>query len=189
MNKSVVMLGTFDTKAVEFSALRAKLTGHGLNVISIDCGIMPSKADFPVEYEAEAVALASGYTLEEMRNRGDRGEAEQLHGTVSREQAGGYSTAPGRQSAVHFAHQSTFRQPEMTAPDTPSLPRFDDDRRPVLLMEPGLLPLFRDVEGPFRMLSHVGWGELHDALRQSPPGSTGPACRHHTVRRWRSCAA
>lgn len=75
MNKSVVMLGTFDTKAVEFSALRAKLTGHGLNVISIDCGIMPSKADFPVEYEAEAVALASGYTLEEMRNRGDRGEA------------------------------------------------------------------------------------------------------------------
>lgn len=61
--------------------------------------------------------------------------------------------------------------PEMTAPDPPSLPHFDDNRRPVLLMEPGLLPLFRGVEGPFLLLSHVGWGELHDTLRQSPPST------------------
>lgn len=59
----------------------------------------------------------------------------------------------------------------MTAPDTPSIPSYDDSRRPVLLMEPGLLPVFRDVEGPFAFVSHVGWGELHDALRMSPPAT------------------
>jgi hypothetical protein len=59
----------------------------------------------------------------------------------------------------------------MTAPDTPPLPRYDDDLRPVLLMEPGLLPLFHGVEGPFALVGHVGWGELHDALRQAPPST------------------
>lgn len=59
----------------------------------------------------------------------------------------------------------------MTAPDTPSLPRFDDGLRPVFLMEPGLVPVFHDVEGPFALVGHVGWGELHDALRHSPPST------------------
>jgi methylphosphotriester-DNA--protein-cysteine methyltransferase len=59
----------------------------------------------------------------------------------------------------------------MTAQNTPLLPAFDDNRRPVLLMEPGLVPLFRHVDGPFRMMGHVGWGELHDALRRSPPST------------------
>jgi AraC-like DNA-binding protein len=59
----------------------------------------------------------------------------------------------------------------MTAPDTTNLPTIGDSRRPVFLMEPGLLPVFRRVKGPFALVSHVGWGELHDALRQSPPST------------------
>ncbi|HLM69722.1 MAG TPA: hypothetical protein VK358_19420 [Longimicrobium sp.] len=59
----------------------------------------------------------------------------------------------------------------MTAPDTPSLPSYDDSRRPVFLMEPGLLDVFREVEGPFALVSHVGWGELHDTLRTAPPSA------------------
>lgn len=57
----------------------------------------------------------------------------------------------------------------MTAPDVPAVPTFDH-RRPVLLMEPGLLPVFRGVEGPFR-LAHVGWGDLNDTLRHAHPST------------------
>ncbi|MCA1791642.1 MAG: hypothetical protein LC667_17860, partial [Thioalkalivibrio sp.] len=66
-----------------------------------------------------------------------------------------------RQTAVHFARKATLPPPEMTAPDDPlSLPR-GDRRRPVILMEPWLRQPFRRVDGPFRMVSHVGWDDLH----------------------------
>lgn len=38
-------------------------------------------------------------------------------------------------------------------------------------MEPALVPLFRGVEGPYTLIGHVGWGELHAALRGAPPSA------------------
>jgi methylphosphotriester-DNA--protein-cysteine methyltransferase len=59
----------------------------------------------------------------------------------------------------------------MTAPETPSLPTYEDFRRPVLITEPGLIGLFRHVGDPFHCRGDVGWGELHETLKAAPPST------------------
>lgn len=59
----------------------------------------------------------------------------------------------------------------MTAPDRPPLPTLPENTRPVLIMEPGLLALFRPLGAPYVLFSNVRWDDLHDTLRSAPPNT------------------
>jgi uncharacterized protein (UPF0261 family) len=79
-NNSVVMLGCFDTKAEDFGYLHNHLLKQGLKVISINTGVMDTSCSFQIDFEADEVAKASGSTLSELRNSGDRSLAVEKMG-------------------------------------------------------------------------------------------------------------
>lgn len=56
----------------------------------------------------------------------------------------------------------------MTAPIAPPLISFAANRRPVLVMEPGLVPVFSATGAPFSVVGDVAWSELDAALRRAP---------------------
>ena len=78
--KSIVILGCFDTKGEDFSYLLECIHAKGQKVISINTGVMESTASFAVDYCNTEVAEASGTTLEAIKNSGDRGKAVDLMG-------------------------------------------------------------------------------------------------------------
>ncbi|MCT4351615.1 Tm-1-like ATP-binding domain-containing protein [Streptomyces sp. Je 1-79] len=70
----VVLVGTLDTKGLEYGWLRERLVRRGVEVIVVDTGVIGSpriSADVP---RAE-VARAAGTRLERLRSEGDRGAA------------------------------------------------------------------------------------------------------------------
>lgn len=78
MHKNIVMMGTFDTKGREFKYLYDEIMSNGVKVITMNAGVLGSTDLFPVDISAEAVALAGGMKLDELRNRGDRGLAMRI---------------------------------------------------------------------------------------------------------------
>ena len=78
--QNIIMLGCFDTKGEDFSYLYKSLKGQGQQVISINTGVMDTKVDFSIDFDAESVANSSGTSLQEIRNSGDRGKAVELMG-------------------------------------------------------------------------------------------------------------
>ena len=79
-DKSIVMLGCFDTKREDFSYLVKSLKALGQQVITINTGVMETSVDFPIDVEQDAVAKASGSDLETIRKSNDRGRAVELMG-------------------------------------------------------------------------------------------------------------
>ena len=79
-SNTVIMLGCFDTKAEDFSYLYDCLLDQGMNVISINTGVMGTTDSFPIDFEAEQVAKAAGTTLSELQNAGDRSVAVEKMG-------------------------------------------------------------------------------------------------------------
>ena len=75
MHKNIIMLGTFDTKGREFKYLYDELQKRGVDVTTMNAGVMGSTGLFPVHISAEEVALAGGGELSALRSRGDRGAA------------------------------------------------------------------------------------------------------------------
>ena len=75
MDKKILMLGTFDTKADEFALLYSEIRKRGRQILTMNTGVMETKPSFPVDIEANEVALAGGVSLEELRKKGDRGYA------------------------------------------------------------------------------------------------------------------
>lgn len=65
------MLGCFDTKAEDFAYLRSSLLEFGVKVISLNTGVRGS-GDFPLEFEAEAVAAETDMSLDELSKSSDR---------------------------------------------------------------------------------------------------------------------
>ncbi|MDO6602608.1 Tm-1-like ATP-binding domain-containing protein [Arenibacter palladensis] len=74
------MLGCFDTKGEDFSYLLKSLKALGQQVITINTGVMETSIDFPVDVDQDAVARASGMSLEAIRKSNDRGRAVELMG-------------------------------------------------------------------------------------------------------------
>ena len=72
--KVVAILGTLDTKGVEFAWLKARVEAAGAATLVIDVGILGAPA-FPPDVTADEVARAAGADLAALRARGDRGEA------------------------------------------------------------------------------------------------------------------
>ncbi|MCJ1676834.1 Tm-1-like ATP-binding domain-containing protein [Streptomyces sp. APSN-46.1] len=71
---NVVLVGTLDTKGVEYGWLRERLLRAGVEVVLVDTGIM-GEPRVPAEVPREAVARAAGTELSELRAAADRGAA------------------------------------------------------------------------------------------------------------------
>ncbi len=75
MNNKVVVIGTFDSKGIEYQFLIETLKKKGSRVITINTGVMPSESLFPVDVSPEEIAQAGGVELSELRKENDRGHA------------------------------------------------------------------------------------------------------------------
>ncbi|WP_326593067.1 Tm-1-like ATP-binding domain-containing protein [Streptomyces sp. NBC_01294] len=71
---NVVLVGTLDTKGVEYGWLRERLLRAGVEVVLVDTGIM-GEPRVPADVPRDAVARAAGTELSELRAAADRGAA------------------------------------------------------------------------------------------------------------------
>lgn len=79
-DKSIVMLGCFDTKGEDFSYLLKNLKAQGQQLITINTGVMETSVDFRIDMDQDAVAAAAGSDLETIQKSNDRGRAVELMG-------------------------------------------------------------------------------------------------------------
>ncbi|MEX2172486.1 MAG: Tm-1-like ATP-binding domain-containing protein [Pirellulales bacterium] len=75
MPASIVLLGSFDTKAREYAFLRDAILAQGGDVLTVNFGVLGTTTLFPVGVEADAVARAGGGDIAALRASGDRGAA------------------------------------------------------------------------------------------------------------------
>ncbi|MCY4223667.1 MAG: Tm-1-like ATP-binding domain-containing protein, partial [Bacteroidetes bacterium] len=75
MAKTVVLIGTLDTKGPEIAYLRDRLQSHGLSTIVIDSGILGDPLDIVPDIAHEQSATYAGSDLESIRKAGSRGKA------------------------------------------------------------------------------------------------------------------
>jgi uncharacterized protein (UPF0261 family) len=73
--KTICLIGAFDTKGSEYAFVRGQILTRGQEVLTVNTGVMGSTDLFPVDVEADKVADAGGGSLEQLRERKDRGEA------------------------------------------------------------------------------------------------------------------
>lgn len=71
MSKTVLLIGTLDTKGDEFAFARELLHARGVNTLVLNAGIF--EPGFEGDIPAAEVAQAGGGDLEQMRNQRDRG--------------------------------------------------------------------------------------------------------------------
>jgi uncharacterized protein (UPF0261 family) len=71
---TVVLLGTLDTKGLEYAFLRDCVREHGVDVVLVDAGIL-GEPSTPADVSREAVAEAAGADLATLAAAGDRGAA------------------------------------------------------------------------------------------------------------------
>ncbi len=75
MNKTIAMIGAFDTKGPEYNFLRREILSQGFSVLAINIGVLGTTDLFDVDVEASEVAAAGGGDLSALRQSKDRGEA------------------------------------------------------------------------------------------------------------------
>jgi uncharacterized protein (UPF0261 family) len=79
-NKSILILGCFDTKEENFNFLRQCIVSNGDSVIVMNTGVLGSTSLFPVDFESDLVAMEGGQTIEALRQKRDRGFAVEVMG-------------------------------------------------------------------------------------------------------------
>ncbi|KQS23926.1 Tm-1-like ATP-binding domain-containing protein [Dyadobacter sp. Leaf189] len=79
-DKSILIIGCFDTKGEAFSYLRECIINLGETVITIDTGVLAALPAFPVDFTAAQVVAEAGATIEALRTRRDRGYAMDVMG-------------------------------------------------------------------------------------------------------------
>ena len=75
MAKTVVIIGTLDTKGPEIAYLRDRLQDLGLNTIVVDSGILGEPLDIVPDISHAEAATYGGTTIEALQNAGSRGKA------------------------------------------------------------------------------------------------------------------
>ncbi len=75
MAKTVVVIGTLDTKGPEIAYLRDRLQALGLDTIVIDSGILGEPLDITPDIDHAEAATYGGTTIETLQNAGSRGKA------------------------------------------------------------------------------------------------------------------
>ena len=83
MAKTILIIGTFDTKGVEFGYVRDLIAARGHATLLMDTGVAGEPTLEP-DIPASAVAKAGGGSLEELRQAGDRGAALEVMGKGAR---------------------------------------------------------------------------------------------------------
>jgi uncharacterized protein (UPF0261 family) len=72
MASTILMIGTFDTKGIEFAYLREQLLTCGHEVLSVDVGIMGSPDGLKAEIDANTIAQAGGSDISMLREAKNR---------------------------------------------------------------------------------------------------------------------
>ncbi len=78
MGKTVVIIGTLDTKGPEIAYLRDRLQALGLQTLVVDSGILGEPLDIIPDIDHAEAATYGGTTIEALQNAGSRGRA--VHG-------------------------------------------------------------------------------------------------------------
>ena len=74
MAKTVCLVGTLDTKGMEFEFVKARVEASGVATYSINTGIL-GEPHFAPDIAANEVATAAGTSLQALRDEGDRGNS------------------------------------------------------------------------------------------------------------------
>ena len=74
MGKTICLVGTFDTKGLEFQFLKNQIESAGVSTLAINAGILGEPSLKP-DISAEDLASASGTSLAELRHEADRGNS------------------------------------------------------------------------------------------------------------------
>jgi uncharacterized protein (UPF0261 family) len=80
INKYILVIGCFDTKEDVFSHLYASIRSHGEQVITINTGVLGSTKRFPIDFEADKVAMEGGIDIAQLRDERNRGMAMEIMG-------------------------------------------------------------------------------------------------------------
>jgi len=75
MEKTILLIGAFDTKGEEFAFVRELIEARGLGVLLMDTGVMGEPSGVTPDIPSAKVAIAGGRSLAQLRSAGDRGEA------------------------------------------------------------------------------------------------------------------
>ena len=75
MSKTILLIGSFDTKGEDYAFVRERILARGHEVLTLDTGVLGETNLFLVDVRAAAVARAGGGNLAALRAKGDRGEA------------------------------------------------------------------------------------------------------------------
>ncbi|CAN5313003.1 Tm-1-like ATP-binding domain-containing protein [soil metagenome] len=75
MAKKIVVIGAFDTKAIEYKFVIDLLKEKGYQLITINTGVMDSSDLFTIDIQSEEIAKAGGTSIDELRKANDRGKA------------------------------------------------------------------------------------------------------------------
>jgi len=81
MKKSVLIIGTLDTKGPEIAYLRDRLQALGAGTVVADSGILGEPLDIVPDVTRADVAKLAGTTIDALRNAGSRGKA--VHGMLA----------------------------------------------------------------------------------------------------------
>ncbi len=74
MEKSILIIGTFDTKGAELNFVKELISSKGLHTITLDAGILQPSPNY-ITISNEQVAAAGGELLSELIRKKDRGHA------------------------------------------------------------------------------------------------------------------
>jgi len=74
MSKTILIIGAFDTKGMEFGFVKELIENNGINTLLMDTGVLGDPLVTP-DIPSGEVAKAGGSTLEGLRQKGDRGNA------------------------------------------------------------------------------------------------------------------
>lgn len=78
MGKTILMIGAFDSKGVEYAFLREQILSGGCSVLSMNTGVLGTTDLFRVDIEAERIAQAAGTSISKLRETKDRGQAMKI---------------------------------------------------------------------------------------------------------------
>ena len=77
MSKTILLIGTLDTKGAEYSYVKDLITERGHQTLVLDASVI-GEPTFSPDISAETVAKAGGSSLAELRKKADRGAAVEV---------------------------------------------------------------------------------------------------------------
>lgn len=77
LDKTVLLVGTLDTKGAEFAFVRTQILQQGIGVLTLNAGVFPVAESLPVDIASDEVAHAGGGSITALRAGRDRALAIQ----------------------------------------------------------------------------------------------------------------